>query len=101
MSSRKIWNPEREMIGWELGGRPDLLPDIDDDEMDTLWDLWTTEISGEFRSWPCHLSSNRRMRVSLSSSPSLHQQKVKIKSVKEVNHCQENNDNEEKFKVVA
>ena len=24
------------MIGWELGGRSDLLPDIDDDEMDNV-----------------------------------------------------------------
>ena len=31
-----IWNPEREMIGWELGPRPDLLPDNEDDEMDNL-----------------------------------------------------------------
>ena len=31
-----IWNPEREMIGWESGKRPDLLPENEDDEMDNV-----------------------------------------------------------------
>ena len=26
-----FWRPELEMKGWELGGRPDFLPDNEDD----------------------------------------------------------------------
>ena len=29
-----VWAPGRETNGWELGGRPDLLPENDDDEQD-------------------------------------------------------------------
>ena len=29
-----VWNREREMEGWELGGRPDVLPESEDDELD-------------------------------------------------------------------
>ena len=32
--SETIWNFEREMVGWELGDRPDKLLDNGDDEMD-------------------------------------------------------------------
>ena len=30
-----MWRPEREMKGWDLGGRPDLLPENEDDGRDT------------------------------------------------------------------
>ena len=29
-----VWNPQREMKGWELGGRPDLVPENEDDKLD-------------------------------------------------------------------
>ena len=29
-----VWDPERDMHGWEQGGRPDLLLDDEDDEQD-------------------------------------------------------------------
>ena len=32
--SERIWNLEREMVERGFGGRPDLLPDNEDDEMD-------------------------------------------------------------------
>ena len=33
--TNKVIVPERDMNDWELGGRPDLLPDDDDDEQDS------------------------------------------------------------------
>ena len=30
----RMWGPEREMLDWELGDRPDLLPDKEDIEID-------------------------------------------------------------------
>ena len=29
-----VWNRENEMKGWELGGRPNLLPENEDHELD-------------------------------------------------------------------
>ena len=78
----RIRNLESEMIGWDLGGRPDLLPVNEDDGMDNemgpadLWDIWG------FQGYRRHLSSIRRMKrvsLSLSWSPSPEKSKPRAK----------------------
>ena len=32
--NRSVWRSELEMNGWDLGGRPDTLPENEDDEQD-------------------------------------------------------------------
>ena len=45
----KISNPDRHMIGWDSGERPDLLLDNENDEMDNEMGPVNPEISGAFK----------------------------------------------------
>ena len=45
-----IGDPEKEMKGWDLGGRPDLLPVKTMNWMTTV-DLWTSDMTSKKKCW--------------------------------------------------
>ena len=61
-TSRK-WEVNKELGGWEMGGSPELLPCVDDDDSDEYSDEWLEPLqaAASFYSETTH-------RVSLSSS---------------------------------
>ena len=76
-----VWAPERETNGWELGGRPDLLPEDEDDEEDG--DTGPGYICKRNGAGAAILRSKRQMeRASPSSSSSQKRTKKKITFLK-------------------
>ena len=88
--AERIWNFESEMEGWELGDRPDLLPDNEDDELHNEWDLWTTDlgVNLEVDAAICVHAEERECRW------------VQITSEKEENTPERSND-KDKFRMVV
>ena len=55
-----VWTPGRETNGWELGGRPDLLPENKDDEQDGDNGPKDLRYVCNREAWGCHLKSKRK-----------------------------------------
>ena len=69
-----VWRPEREMMGWELGGRLDVLPENEDDGKDIEPEAFsTTHSTQKKQARPFEVSTMGRR--SPSTSHSLHWRK--------------------------
>ena len=95
-----VWEPEREMKGWELEGRLDLLLENEDDEL--IDDDGHVDISYGLKRecWRRHSRSKRKMvKVSLSSSHA--EIDVEVKRQKETDDVQLGHHVKEKLSMVC